>query len=170
MTLAEMFAAELDREAPATRRALERVPAGHYDWKPHPKSMTFGYLATLVATMPSWINMMVEQDSLDIHPPGGEPYKAEELHTSKELVAAFDRCVAKAKASLAHATDEHLMTKWQFKVGGKVVNEQVRHEAIRDAVMSHLAHHRGQMTVYLRLNQASVPSIYGPSADEGNFG
>jgi uncharacterized damage-inducible protein DinB len=169
MKLTELFSAEMEREAAATRRTLERVPEGRYDWKPHEKSMPLGYLATLVATMPSWVAMIVNQDELDLSPPGGSEQKPPELRTARELVEAHAESVAKGMAALAGTTDEHLMTPWRFMAGGKVVSEQPRHVMIRDAVLSHLAHHRGQLTVYLRLNDAPVPSIYGPSADERPF-
>jgi uncharacterized damage-inducible protein DinB len=169
MRMTELFSAELEREAAGTRRVLERVPEGRNDWKPHQKSMPLGHLATLVATMPSWIVATVDQDELDLHPPGAPRPKPQELNTRRELVEAFDSHVAKAKQVLASTTDEHLMTPWRLLVGGRVVNEQPRHVILRDAVFNHLAHHRGQLIVYLRLNDASVPAIYGPSADEGGF-
>jgi uncharacterized damage-inducible protein DinB len=167
MKLTDFFLAELEREAVGTRGALERVPEGHNDWKPHPKSMALGYLAWLVATMPSWIGTMVKQDELDLKSPGAAKFKALEWRKRSELVAALDRSLAEAREALQNTTDEHLMTSWKFVIGGHVVNENPRHVMIADAVFSHLAHHRGQLTVYLRLNEASVPAIYGPSADEG---
>jgi uncharacterized damage-inducible protein DinB len=169
MKMTELFLAELEREAVSTRRTLERVPERRNDWKPHEKSMALGYLASLVATMPSWIAMIVDDDELDMNPPGGSRYRTPELSTRRELVEALDESVAKARAALLNTTDEHLMTTWRLLVGGRVVNEQARHIMLRDAVFSHLAHHRGQLTVYLRLNSALVPAIYGPSADEGRF-
>jgi uncharacterized damage-inducible protein DinB len=169
MKLTELFSAELEREAAPTRRTLERVPDGRFDWKPHEKSMSLGRLSTLVATLPSWIVMMINQDELDMHPPGGARFKPQELRTSSELVEALDASVAKAREALMHTTDEHLMTPWKFLVAGQTVSELPRHVMIRDAVFSHLAHHRGQLTVFLRLNDAPVPAIYGPSADEGSF-
>lgn len=169
MKLTELFLAELDREAAGTRRVLERLPDGRSGWKPHEKSMSLGRLSTLVATMPSWITMMVHQNELDFRPPGGSRYQPQELHTSRELVEAHDAHVAKAREALAGTTDEHLMTPWRFLVGGRVVSESPRHIVLRDGVFNHLAHHRGQLTVYLRLNAVPVPAIYGPSADEGSF-
>jgi len=169
MKMTDFFIAQLEREAPGTRRALERVPDGRNDWKPHEKSMPLGYLATLVATMPSWVVMMVEKDELDMRPAGGERYRPPELQTTKERLEAFDASVAKAREALKKTNDEHLLTPWRFLVGGHVASEQPRHVMLTDAVFSHLAHHRGQLTVYLRLNDATVPSIYGPSADEGRF-
>ena len=167
MKLTDMFLAELEREAAGTRSALERVPEGRNDWKPHPRSMPLGYLASLVATMPSWVAMMVKQDELDLKSPGAAKFKPLEWRTRTELVAALDSGLAEAREALQNTTDEHLMTPWKFVIGGQVVDENPRHVMITNAVFSHLAHHRGQLTVYLRLNEASVPAIYGPSADEG---
>jgi uncharacterized damage-inducible protein DinB len=163
--LNELFIADLEREAGATRRVLERVPEGKFDWKPHRKSMPLGDLSILVATMPGWIDQMVNDDELDFRP-GGVPIKQPDLRTAKELVQAFDDNLAKARNALAGATDEHLMTSWRLLAAGHVVSELPRHVNIRDGVLTHLAHHRGQLTVYLRLNDAMVPSVYGPSADE----
>ena len=169
MQLTEMFLAELVREAASTRRALERVPEGRNDWKPHQKSMPLGYLATLVATILGWIDFMVNEDQLDMTPKGDSKYKQKDLTTTSELLAALDESVAKARKALENTTDEHLMKTWRFVVGGHVASENPRHIMIRDAVFSHLAHHRGQLTVYLRFNEVAVPAIYGPSADEGHF-
>ena len=169
MKLTEFFLAELEREAASTRCALARVPEGNNDWKPHPKSMALGYLASLVATMPAWIASMVKQDEFDMRSPEAEKFKPMEWRTRAELVGALDRAVGEARAALQNTTDEHLLTPWKFVVGGQVVSEDPRHSMISDVVFSHLAHHRGQLTVYLRLNETAVPAIYGPSADEGHF-
>jgi uncharacterized damage-inducible protein DinB len=169
MRMTDLFLAELDREAAGTRRVLERVPEGRNDWKPHEKSMSLGRLATLVATMPSWITMMVRQNELDLRPPGGAGYQPHELRTSPELVETHNGHVAQAREALANTNDEHLMTTWRFLVGGRLVSELPRYIMLRDSVFNHLAHHRGQLTVYLRLNDVPVPAIYGPSADEGSF-
>jgi uncharacterized damage-inducible protein DinB len=169
MKLTDFFLAQLEREAPLNQRALERVPEGCSDFKPHEKSMPFGYLSTLVATMPSWIAMIVDQDELDLAPPGGSGERPPSPGTRRELLRAHDDSVAKARKALQNTTDEHLMTPWKLLVGGNVVMEHPRHIVIADT-FGHLAHHRGQMTVYLRLLGAPVPSIYGPSADEPGFG
>ena len=169
MKLTELFIAELDREAPLTRRALEVVPEGKADWKPHPKSMPLGYLSSLVAMMPSWLTMEIEQDEFDLNPPGGGSSKfAQKLETRAALVKAMEEGFAGARKALQGTTDEHLMTPWRLKVAGQVVAEAPRHVMLRDALM-HLSHHRGQLTVYLRLNEVPVPSIYGPSADDKRF-
>ncbi|MEA2463855.1 MAG: hypothetical protein QOJ98_1602 [Acidobacteriota bacterium] len=161
MKLTELLLAQLDRETAATRRALERVPEGKLDWKPHPKSMPLGYLSLLVATMFGWVAKMVDRDHLDLG--GGE--QAPAVTTGAERLAAFDQSVAEARRALSGTTDEHLLESWQLRVAGNVVDEKPRHIMIADT-FSHLAHHRGQLTVYLRLNDQLVPSIYGPTADE----
>ena len=169
MKLKEFFLAQLEREAASTRLALERVPEGHNDWKPHPKSMALGYLAALVATMPAWIVSMVNDDEFDMRGAAAERFKPLEWTSRNQLLAALDRAVSEARESLESTNDEHLLTTWRFLVGGQMVSESPRHVMIAESVFSHLAHHRGQLTVYLRLNQSSVPALYGPSADEGRF-
>ena len=161
MKLSQLFIEHLDRETANTRRALERVPEGKADWKPHAKSMPLGYLATLVATMPSWLTMMVERENLDI----GKGEQPSAPRTNRDLIALFDQSVAGARKALAGATDEHLAKNWQLLVNGNVVDEKPRYAQISET-FTHLAHHRGQLTVYLRLNEQPVPSIYGPTADE----
>lgn len=167
MKLNEFLLAELDREVERSRRALEQVPEGKYDWKPHEKSMIFGYLSEMVATIPMWIAMQVTQDDLDIAPAAAK-IKQEPKATSAALIAALDRSAADARAALEGTTDGHLKTHWQLKAHGEVVQEAPRFEMIQDT-FNHWAHHRGQMTVYLRLMGAKVPAIYGPSADENSF-
>ncbi len=169
MKLTAMFAAQMQREAALSRRCLERVPEGKADWKPHPKSMPLGYLATLVATMPSWVAMMVMRDSLDLKPKDGAGFKPPETDTRAKLLQAHEDAVAQALTALREASDEHLMKPWRLMVAGTVVDENPRHVAIADT-FGHLAHHRGQLTVYLRLNDVPVPSVYGPTADERTFG
>ena len=168
MQWTEFFAAQLEREAPISKRALEKVPEGRPDWKPHEKSMPLGYLSQLVATMPGWVSMAVLQDELDLNPPGGGGYKPPATDTTAKLLAAHDDSVRKALDALRGTTDAHLATPWKLLVAGNVVLEQPRHVVIADT-FTHLAHHRGQLTVYLRLNGAVVPSIYGPSADDRRF-
>jgi uncharacterized damage-inducible protein DinB len=169
MTFKDIFLAELDAEATRTRRTLERVPEGRDDWKPHDKSMPLGRLAMLVARMPQWIGMIVKQDQLDLNPPGGGSNISQRpLRTSRELVEAMDEGVAESRAALTAATEDQLMKPWQLLVSGKVVSEDKRHIVLRDTFM-HLSHHRGQLTVYLRLTGQPVPAIYGPSADDQTF-
>jgi uncharacterized damage-inducible protein DinB len=166
--MTDFFSAQLEREAPPSRRALERVPEGRPDWKPHEKSMPLGYLSILVATMPSWVAMAITQNELDLNPPGGSKNPTQEWNTSRELLQAFEEAVTKARDALRSTTDAHLATPWKLLVAGHVVMENPRHVVIADT-FTHMAHHRGQLSVYLRLNGAPVPSIYGPSADDKRF-
>jgi uncharacterized damage-inducible protein DinB len=166
MNLTQLFLDELDREAPRTRRAVERVPSGRDDWKPHSKSMPLGRLAGLVASMPSWVTLIIQQDELDLTPPGGGQYQQP---STDQLAVTLDQHVAKARESLLTTTDQFLLTtNWRLKAGGHVVMDQPRHVVLRDT-LNHLAHHRGQLTVYLRLLDQPVPAIYGPSADDQQF-
>ena len=167
MKLTEHLLEELEREAVRTRRTVENVPLGRDDWKPHEKSMPLGRLAGLVATMPSWISLIIDQDELDLTPPPGQGQYQQPA--TDALAEALDGHVAKARESLRKTTDEYLMTtNWRLKAGGQVVLNQPRYVVLRDT-LNHLAHHRGQLTVYLRLTGAKVPAIYGPSADDQQF-
>lgn len=168
MKITELFSAQLEREAAISRRMLERTPEGRPDWKPHEKSMPLGYLAMLVATMPSWVTMTIKQDELDLNPPGGKAQPPQTWNTAKDLVQALDTAVAEAKAALEGTNDAFLDTPWKLLVAGKVVMEAPRHVVIADT-FTHMTHHRGQLSVYLRLNDALVPSVYGPSADDQRF-
>jgi uncharacterized damage-inducible protein DinB len=169
MKMTELFLAELDREAQRSRHALEQVPANQRDWKPHEKSMPFGYLGDIVATIPSWISMIIRQDELDIAPKGGGSHRPPPSQTSEEFVKALEKAADDARAALKGTDDEFLKTHWKLLAGGQVVSDTPRHEMIRDTI-NHWVHHRGQMTVYLRMLGAKVPAIYGPSADDKSFG
>ena len=169
MKLTEFFLNELDREVERSRKALEQVPDGKYDWKPHERSMIFGYLANMVATIPMWLTMQITRDELDIAPAEGSQMKQTRNETSEALVKALDEAAAGARAALGKTTEEHLMTNWQLLARGQVVAEAPRYLMMQDTV-NHWAHHRGQMTVYLRLMGAKVPALYGPSADDKEFG
>ena len=168
MKLTEFFREELDREVERSRKALEQVPDGKYQWKPHEKSMIFGYLADMVATIPTWISMEVERDELDIAPPEGQGTKQAQKETKADLLKALDEAAAGARSALEKTNDEHLMTKWKLLARGQVVMNLPRYQMIQETI-NHWAHHRGQMTVYLRLMGAKVPAIYGPSADDQSF-
>ncbi len=169
MKLKSLILEQLDREAELTRRALEQVPDGKNDWKPHPKSMPMGQLAHMVATMPSWISMMVKQDEVDIKPTGGAGNgAARSLDSSEALVKALDNAVEDARKAVSKTTDKELQTQWKMLEAGEVKMENPRYAFIMDN-FNHLAHHRGQLTVYLRMNDAQVPAIYGPSADDHRF-
>ncbi len=166
MDLRSYLLKQLESEAAITRKAVSRVPEGRNDFKPHEKSMPLGYLAALVASMLGWITLMIERDELNLDDQASQGFRPKIAEKNEELVAMVDAAVASARRSLESTTDEHLLTPWAFKMGGHTVSEDPRYLMIANAVFSHLAHHRGQLTVYLRLNEAAVPAMYGPSADE----
>ena len=168
MKLKDFLSSEIDREIERSKRALEQVPADKYDWKPHEKSMQFGYLVNMVATIPTWISMQINQEELDIAPAEGSNIEQKRLNTSKELLEALQKSAAGVRSAFEKTTDEHLQTNWKLHARGKAVMEAPRYEMIQDTI-NHWAHHRGQMTVYLRLMGAKVPAIYGPSADDQQF-
>src|ERR1700753_667852 len=123
MKITDLLLAELDREAVGIRKTLERVPEGKNDWKPHPKSMALGNLATIVATIPSWLDMVVNMDELDINPPGGPKFKPQDWKTRKDLLDQFDTSLAKGREVLQKTTDDRLLnTKWRMLSGGKVMS------------------------------------------------
>jgi uncharacterized damage-inducible protein DinB len=165
MELKQLYLTQLEREAAASRKAIERVPEGQNDWRPHERSMPLGQLAALAATMPGWIAMMVARDELNLDDPESQKFRTQPLNSRAELLSKLDESTAAARSALEGTTEEHLLKPWRFVFNGQV-SEQPRYLAITDSVFSHLAHHRGQLTVYLRLNEASVPALYGPSADE----
>jgi len=167
MKMTEMFLQQLDAEVERSKRALEQVPEGHFEWQPHPKSMAFGYLVAMVATMPSWIAMIVTEDQLDVAPATPQ-HKPEPMRSSAELLQGLEKSAAQARKALQGTTDDFLNTSWKLLARGQVVHEAKRGVMIRDT-FSHLAHHRGQMTVYLRLLGATVPALFGPSADDKRF-
>jgi uncharacterized damage-inducible protein DinB len=154
---------EFEQEMKTTRRVLERVPSAKGEWKPHAKSMAIGHLAQLVSSMPGWVTKAVHGDDIDLAHTGG--YTFEKTET---LVERFDRNVTEATRALSRAKDADLDLPWSLKMAGKVLFTLPRLVVIRQNI-NHLVHHRGQMTVYLRLLDVPVPSIYGPSADEKVF-
>ena len=166
MELKRFFLEQLEREAASSRKAVERTPEGQNGWKPHAKSMELGYLAALVATMPGWLWLMIERDELDLDSTEGGNFRTKAVETRAELLRLLEEGLEKSRKALANTTEEHLMKPWRLKMGNQVVGEGPRYTMIADGALSHMAHHRGQLTVYLRLNEVKVPAIYGPSADE----
>jgi uncharacterized damage-inducible protein DinB len=165
LDLKAFFLQQLERETAANRKVLERLPQGKNSWKPHERSMEMGYLAALVASMPGWISMMIETDELNLDKPESQRFRAKAQDSTAGLLKLADDSKAQAEAALTHINEAHLEKFWKFVVGGKAISEAPRIQHIAD-VFTHMAHHRGQLTVYLRLNEAKVPAIYGPSADE----
>jgi len=153
--------AEFDQEMATTRRLLERVPDDKGSWKPHPKSCPLGHLAQLVAGMPGWITRTLHEPAIDLT--GGQGYSMEKTAT---LLADFDRNVKSARDALASVTNAQLDEPWSLKMGDKVLFTTPRGATTRQH-LNHLIHHRGQLSVYLRELDVPLPSIYGPTADEG---
>jgi uncharacterized damage-inducible protein DinB len=156
--------AEFDREMATTRRVLERVPTDKGTWKPHEKSFAIGHLAQLVAGMPGWITLTIRNPELNLKSGPGYSFEPTEA-----LVAKFDKNVGEARAELAKVRDEAFDEPWSLKMGDRVLSTDPRGVVVRTHI-NHLVHHRGQLTVYLRLLDVPVPSIYGPTADERVFG
>lgn len=163
MSLCETLAAELQQEAKTTRRLLERVPEESFDWKPHAKSMSLGRLATHVAELPELIIPALTQDEFDF---ASGDFKPSEPKTTAELLEKFDRNISAAAAALQKQPDEKMGEKWKLRSGDHVLFEMPRALVVRFVGLNHVVHHRGQLSVYLRLLDVPLPSIYGPSADE----
>ncbi len=165
MAIAQSLLPEFDMEMGHTRKTLERVPDGKFDWKPHPKSGSIGWLASHLATIPSIANMVLKGTEFDL----ASARQLPQFRSVQEIVATFDQNVAGARAAIAAASDADLMVTWKLLKGGQTMLALPRLSVLRTIVFSHIIHHRAQMGVYLRLNDIPVPSIYGPSADEGGF-
>jgi uncharacterized damage-inducible protein DinB len=162
-TLGATFAQELEAEAAATRKCLERIPENLFGWKPHEKSMAMGYLALLVAEIPKWITHMVERGDIDF-----ATFEHFQPKTTAELVNHFDENLKGARSALSRVSNEALAKTFSLKNHGQVLFSSPIKDNIGSSI-NHLVHHRGQLTVYMRLNDIPVPSIYGPSADERGF-
>ncbi len=165
MSISASLLPEFDHEMATARTVIERVPADKFGYKPHEKSMSMGTLAGHIAEMPAWVVPTLAQDSLDI-----AGYQPPSLASPAEVLAKFDANVAAARAALAAAADDAFFKNWSLKNGDKTLMTMPKIAVVRTFVLNHVIHHRGQLSVYLRLNNLSVPSIYGPSADEGSMG
>jgi uncharacterized damage-inducible protein DinB len=157
---------EMDQEAKVTRRLLERVPTERLVWKPHPKSMTLGQLAIHLARVNGSLSGMGAEDTYTINP---EAFNVPQPASTAEILAAFDQGLADAKARLNGVDDQKIMAAWSLKAGDKTVTSMPRIALYRALMCNHQYHHRGQLTVYLRMLDVPLPSIYGPSADENPF-
>ncbi len=162
-TLGATFLKELESEAAATRKCLERIPESSFGWKPHEKSMAMGYLALLVAEIPKWMTYMIEKGDIDF-----ATFEHFQPKTTAELVNHFDENLKGAKNALRNVSNEALAKNFSLKNQGQVLFSSPIKDNIGSSI-NHLVHHRGQLTVYMRLNNLPVPSIYGPSADEKVF-
>jgi len=169
MPITDWLLPEYDVEMAATRRVLERTPMDDPEWKPHEKSMTIGYLAFLVASLPGWTTSTLERTELDIQPPEGQAWGQDAPRTIEALLERFDHDVAEGRTALAEATEQAFQVPWSLKMGDHVLMTQPRWMVYRRSVINHLVHHRAQLGVYLRLRNVPVPAVYGPSADEQTF-
>jgi uncharacterized damage-inducible protein DinB len=165
MKLIDGLLAELEQEAVTTRRVLERIPQAHLSWKPHPKSMSLGQLALHVATVPGNVAELAALDNIPEPPSFVQP----EAATASELVPSLADSVAKAKRALGGFDDARMSAMWRLQKGGKEIMAMPRVAFVRAIMLNHWYHHRGQLLVYLRLLNQSVPSVYGPTADENPF-
>ena len=170
MSISQSFLGEFEHEAATTRKCLERVPEDKLTWKPHEKSFSLGDLAGHIVTMSTvWAEVTVNQDVFDMHPPGGEMYQEPKVTNIPALLAKYDEGIAKVKAAMAATDDAKWMTNWSLAMQGNTIMTMPRVAVMRSFVFNHIIHHRGQLSVYLRELNVAVPSIYGPSADEGNM-
>lgn len=165
MPIAATMLPEFDLEMKTTRSLIERVPDAKAAWKPHPKSMSLGELAAHVANLVGWGTAIMSQPEFDFFPPGGKPQTPPAYKDAAELVQRLDANVASTRAAIAAASDDYLAQHWKLKNGGRVIIDVPRVAALRSFMMNHVIHHRGQLSVYLRLNDVPLPSIYGPTAD-----
>jgi uncharacterized damage-inducible protein DinB len=159
MAMADALLPEFDEEMKTTRRVIERVPSEKGEWKPHPKSFSMAHLTQLVATMPGWVTKVVQGKHIDLSEgPGYSTQKTE------SLLQQFDKHVGEARAAIVAAKDADYAKLWELRMGDKVLMSLPRGVVVRQTI-NHLVHHRGQMTVYLRLLDVPVPPTYGPTAD-----
>jgi uncharacterized damage-inducible protein DinB len=165
MTLSELRTA-FDRETATTRRVLERVPEAKTSYRPHPKSWTLGELSLHVANIPYWAALTLTTERLDLAPPDGEPFPPPTFRSAAATLEHFDEKVAQSKSAFAKASDSDLSKTWTLLHGGHEIFARPKGEVLRNAVLDHGIHHRGQLTVYLRLCDVALPSIYGPTADD----
>ncbi len=166
MSMAQVMLEQFKQEVVLTRKALERVPFDKAEWAPHEKSMTLGRLAGHIAEAYSWGTSILTSDEFDMAPPDGEPYQPQVFESTQDVLSAFDEGVSAVEAALPGLTDEAWAEHWSLKSGGEEVFGGPRGEFFGTFVINHVIHHRGQLTVYLRLCGVPVPALYGPSADE----
>lgn len=165
MSIAQSLLPELNHEMATTRTLLERIPEDRASWKPHPRSTALGDLAAHIANLPSLVQRTIHLTEVDMSPPGGPGYTPPQFTSTADLLATFDAHVEGARAAIAGVADSELMVPWSLKKDGHTIFTMPRAAVLRSFVLNHLIHHRGQLSVYLRLNEVPLPSIYGPTAD-----
>jgi len=166
MHLNQLMLPEFDQEMANTRKVLDRIPDEKLAWKAHPKSNTIGWVAMHLAELPGLAALAMTSDAHDVAPPGGEPYRTPPATSTQAVLERFDANVAKARAAIAAASDDDLLKPWTLLMGGRVIFTIPRAAVFRSFMLNHSIHHRGHLCVYLRLNEVSVPALYGPSGDE----
>ena len=166
MSLSKLLLPEFDQENANTRKTLERVPEDKWDWKPHEKSGTLGWMAGHVATLNDWTTQTLETDQLDFAPVGGRQYQPPNTRNRTELLEAFDKATSEARAALSATSDDAFQKPWTLLMGGKELFTMPKYAVLRGFCFNHLIHHRAQLTMYLRALDVPVPGLYGPSADE----
>jgi len=169
MSVSQSLLPEFDHEMANTRKVLERIPADKLDWKAHEKSNTIGWVAAHLANIPAWTTMTLTTDSLDIAPPGAEPYRTPQAESVPAILEMFDKNVAAGRAALVAAADQEFFKPWSLLRGGAKMFTIPRIAVLRSFVMNHIIHHRAHLCVYLRLNNVPVPGLYGPSADDSGM-
>ena len=167
MAFADALLPEYDHEMSTTRRLLDRLPESKLGWKPHEKSMSLGLLASHIAEVPRWTGAITGSDSFDLAPPGGPAYTPPVFKSRTEVLRQFDQNVQTARGMIAKLADAQWMKPWTLLKGGKPVFTMPKAGVLRSMILSHSIHHRGQLSVYLRLNNVPLPQVYGPTADEG---
>jgi uncharacterized damage-inducible protein DinB len=165
MAIAESILPEFDHETATTRTLLERVPADKAEWKPHVKSMSLGRLAMHIANLPHWASITLERTEFDTNPPDGPRATTPAYESAAKLLQTYDANVSAARVLLVRSTDAEFMVQWTLKNGGKSMFSMPRVAVFRSFVLNHAVHHRGQLSVYLRLLDVPIPNIYGPTAD-----
>jgi uncharacterized damage-inducible protein DinB len=169
MSIGERLLPEFESEMTSTRKILDRVPDDKLDWRPHDKSMSLGRLAGHIAELPTWATHTLSMDSLDISPKADGSYESHSMTSRADTLQKFDAWVADAKAALQAAPDEAFSKIWKLTSKGQTFLEMPKAAVLRSVVLNHMIHHRGQLSVYLRLLDTPVPGLYGPSADETNI-
>lgn len=165
MELITLLQKELEQEAITTRKMLSRVPVDKFDWQPHPKSMILKRLASHVAELPGWVEMVIDTDELDFE---NNPYKPYEITSTEELLAYFEESLKKGREALARADVKNFTKEWVLRSGDQIYSTDTKYEVIRMSY-SQIIHHRAQLGVYLRLLNIPIPGSYGPSADDVSF-
>jgi uncharacterized damage-inducible protein DinB len=166
MAIADVLLPEFDHEMATTRKLLARVPEAQADWRPHPRSQSFGEIALHIAGIPRYATAVLTQADMDVNPPGAASAARPAFESTAGVLEQFDGHVAQARAAIAATSDEQMVIPWALKNGGHTIISLPRAAMLRTLALSHMIHHRGQLSVYLRLQDIPVPSIYGPSADE----